>query len=231
MDCFTLYSSASNLKKHLPSHKGFTLVELLVVVGIIGVMAAIIVPVGKGMITRSRAINCSQNLRQIGMATMMYAGDNNMTLPQSMHQRAAGGNSWRVTLQPYASGSITFKCAEDPDSKRGNTYVLNDYLTKEPSGAPPDLNYSIYGKIDRPEETLMFAEASTSYLNTDHFHFAAYYGQKVPASIFEGQVGVKFHGQSSNYLFADGHVETLPWNAVKALLRKSGTRFLNPGGL
>jgi prepilin-type processing-associated H-X9-DG protein len=207
------------------------LVELLVVVGIIAVMAAMIAPIGKGIIIRSRAIHCSQNLRQIGMATMMYAGDNNMTLPQSMHQRATGGNSWRVTLQPYASGTITFKCMEDPDKKRGNTYVLNDYLTKSPSGAPPDLNYSILAKIERPEATLMFAEASTSYLNTDHFHFAAYYGQKVPPSVFESQVGVMFHGGKSNYLFADGHVETLSWNEVKALLLKSGTRFLNPAGL
>lgn len=207
------------------------MVELLVVVGIITVMATIIAPIGKSMIIRSRAIHCSQNLRQIGMATMMYAGDNNMTLPQSMHQRATGGNSWRVTLQPYASGTITFKCMEDPDKKRGNTYVLNDYLTKSPSGAPPDLNFSILAKIERPEATLMFAEASTSYLNTDHFHFAAYYGQKVPPSVFEGQVAVKFHGEKSNYLFADGHVETLSWNEVKALLQKSGTRFLNPAGL
>lgn len=219
------------MKKHLLSHKGFTLVELLVVVGIISVMGAIIAPVGKGMITRSRAIHCSQNLRQIGIATMMYAGDHHMTLPQSMHQRATGGNSWRVTLQPYASGTISFKCKEDPDKSRGTTYVLNDYLTKGPSGAPPDLNYSILAKIDQPEATLMFAEASTSYLNTDHFHFAAYYGQKIPPSIFERQVGVRFHGQKSNYLFADGHVETLSWNEVKALFLKSGTRFLNPAGL
>ena len=193
-------------------------------------MAAIIVPVGKGMITHSRAINCSKNLRQIGMASMMYAGDNQMTLPQSMHQRATGGNSWRVTLQPYASGTITFKCKSDPHKTRGNTYVLNDYLTKGPSGAPPDLNYSILAKIDKPEATLMFAEASSSYLNTDHFHFAAYYGQKIPPSAFESQVGVTFHGQKANYLFADGHVETLSWTEVKALLLKPGSRFLNPAG-
>ena len=43
-------------------------------------MAAVIAPVGKGMVLRSRAVNCSQNLRQIGMAAMMYAGDNQMRL-------------------------------------------------------------------------------------------------------------------------------------------------------
>lgn len=211
------------------TNKGFTLVELLAVIAIIAVLAAVIAPLGKGLVTRSRAINCNQNLRQIGMAAMMYAGDNQMTLPQSTHQSVP--KSWRVTLQPYASGTITFKCREDPDKARGNTYVLNDYLTKAPSGAPPDLNYSILARIERPEATLMFAEASISFLNSDHFHFAQYYGQRVSPAVFESQVGVRFHGEKANYLFADGHAETLARSEVKVLLRTPGTRFLNPAGL
>ena len=202
---------------------------MLVVIGIIAVLAAVTAPIGKGLVNRSRTINCNKNLRQIGMAAMLYAGDNNLTLPQSTHQKVS--NSWRVTLQPYASGTITFKCNEDPVKTRANTYVLNDYLTKAPAGAPPDLNYSILAKIPRPEETLMFAEASSAYLNADHFHFAQHYGQKVSPAVFEGQVGVRSHGENGNYLFADGHTETLSWTEVKALLRISGTRFLNPAGL
>jgi prepilin-type N-terminal cleavage/methylation domain-containing protein/prepilin-type processing-associated H-X9-DG protein len=217
------------LKNRYPPPKGFTLPELLVVVIIFAVLAAGIAPLVKGLVNRSRIIHCNQNLRQVGMAAMMYAADNQMTLPQSSHQKIS--NSWRVTLQPYASGTITFKCKEDPHKTRGNTYVLNDYLTKAPAGAPPDLNYSILARIDRPHTTLMFAEASPSYLGADHFHFAQYYGQKVSPAVFEGQVGVQFHGDKANYLFADGHAETLSWNEVKALLRAPGTRFLNPAGL
>jgi prepilin-type N-terminal cleavage/methylation domain-containing protein/prepilin-type processing-associated H-X9-DG protein len=217
------------LKKHRPSNKGFTLVELLVVIGIAAVLVAVVAPVGKGLVTRSRTIHCNHNLRQIGMAAMMYAGDHQMTLPQSTHQKVS--NSWRVMLQPYASGTITFKCREDPDKARGHTYVLNDYLTKAPAGAPPDLNYSILARIERPEATLMFAEASTTYLGADHFHFAQYYGQKMPPAVFEKQVGVRFHGDKANYLFADGHAETLSRAEVKVLLRTAGTRFLNPAGL
>lgn len=218
------------LKNHHSFRKGFTLVELLVVIAIIAVLAGVLVPLGRGMLARSHTLNCGKNLRQIGMASMMYAGDNNMTVPQSTHQKATGGKSWTTSLQPYAAGTITFKCAHDPHEKRAFTYVLNDFLTPKPAGAPPDLNFSILAKIDRPEATLMFAEASTTYLNSDHFHFAEYYGQKIPPASFEKQVAVRMHDGKANYLFADGHVETLTPLEIAALLRKDGTCFLNPAG-
>lgn len=190
-------------------------------------MAAIIAPVGKGMITRSRTINCSQNLRQIGMATMMYAGDNNMTLPASSHQRSRGVKSWILTLQPYASGTITFKCHEDSDKSRAYTYVINDFLTQKPAGAP-ELDFSILSKIQRPEATFLFAEAAASYANVNHFHFTDYYGGTIPPEVFENDVAVQSHGVAANYLFADGHVETLSWQQVQARLATRNDRFVDP---
>lgn len=210
------------------SRKGFTLVELLVVILIILVLAGILAPVGRGMIARSRTINCSQNLRQIGIASMMYAGDNNMTLPSTSHQR--GGRSWTLTLQPYTATTLTFKCREDADAKRVYTYVINDFLTPSPAGAP-FLNYSILAKIARPETTFLFAEAAASYQNSDHFHFTDYYGGTIPSEVFEYQVAVDSHGGKANYLFADGHVETLSRQEVRARLASVGSRFVDPSGL
>lgn len=200
------------------------MVELLVVIGIIAALAAVVVPLGKGLVTRSGTINCIQNLRQIGMAAMMYAGDNNMALPSTSHQR--GGKSWTLTLQPYASGKLTFKCANDENKKRAYTYVINDFLTKNPAGAD-HLDYSILAKIDRPEATFMFAEAATSH-TSDHFHFTSYYGGKIPPKVFEYQVAVGVHGGKANYLFADGHVETLSRLETQANLLADGTRFADP---
>ena len=215
------------MKNHPRRPGGFTLVELLVVIAIIATLAAVIAPLGRGMLARSRTVNCSRNLRQIGLATMMYAGDNNMNLPVSSHQRSKGGKSWTLSLQPYASENLTDKCAEDANKSRSYTYVLNDFLTPNPAGAP-QLNYSILAKIDRPQATFLFAEAAADYTNADHFHFSKYYGGTIPPEVFASQIGVGTHEQKANYLFADGHVETLTRLETQARLSADGSRFVDP---
>lgn len=212
------------MKNHHSLRKGFTLVELLVVIALILVLAGVLVPVGQGVLSRSHTINCSKNLRQIGMAAMMYAGDNQMTLPSTSHQ--GRGKSWTLTLQPYSSEKLTSKCADDGNKQRMHTYVLNDLLTKNPAGAE-HLNFSILAKIARPEATFLFAEAATSHTQV-HFHFVPYYGGKVPQAVFEYQVAVGAHGEKANYLFVDGHVETLSRRETKARLAADGTRFVDP---
>jgi len=64
--------------------RAFTLIELLTVIAIIGILAAIIIPtVGKVRATAQRAVDAS-NLREIGKAAMLYAADNNDCLPDPL---------------------------------------------------------------------------------------------------------------------------------------------------
>ncbi|MEI8288257.1 MAG: type II secretion system protein [Verrucomicrobiota bacterium] len=62
--------------------KGFNLIELLVVMGIIAILATILLPALAKAKERARAIQCIGNLRQWGTAYQLYAGDNDDFLPR-----------------------------------------------------------------------------------------------------------------------------------------------------
>src|SRR3954452_25330054 len=56
-------------------HKGFTLIELLVVIAIIAILAAILFPVFAQAKTAAKKTSCLSNMKQVGFAHLLYAGD------------------------------------------------------------------------------------------------------------------------------------------------------------
>jgi prepilin-type N-terminal cleavage/methylation domain-containing protein/prepilin-type processing-associated H-X9-DG protein len=80
--------------------KGFTLIELLVVIGIIGVLAAIILPAMRSAREKGRTTKCKSNLRQIGLALEMYTTEFNGLLPHEDDKNPAN-SCWYFLIDPY----------------------------------------------------------------------------------------------------------------------------------
>src|SRR5262249_34792131 len=78
-------NSAAALRAAVPHPRAFTLIELLVVIAIIGVLAALLLPVLAAAKDRAIRARCLSNLKQVDLAFIQYALENNDHLPDSTY--------------------------------------------------------------------------------------------------------------------------------------------------
>ncbi|MDX1932464.1 MAG: type II secretion system protein [Capsulimonadales bacterium] len=130
-----------SIRQHV--HNGFTLIELLVVIAIVAILASILVPVFSQSREKARQTSCASNLRQMGMALLMYSQDYDETFPNAQWIGPAAfppnwyfGPSSRDLLAPYTKNQGIFVCPSDTE--------LANMLVRT-TGQPFGLSYQFNG--------------------------------------------------------------------------------------
>ncbi len=183
------------IKKH---NKGFTVIELLVVIVIIGSLVGTLLPVLSSTRESGRRTQCASNLRQIGFGLIMYSNENNETFPPGATAMTALN-----TLYPdYVSERKAFMCpsdnlvtdAENANITEGDAFEKDEcsYGYDRTHGPGDDPGVAIAG--DRP--------TNNGGNNPVQNERSPNHGGTV------NPVGTQdIEGNGQNLLYVDGHVE------------------------
>lgn len=152
-------------------YRGFTLVELLVVMAIIGILVGLLLPAVQSVRETARNTHCINNIRQLGLAVQSYHSSKRQIPPS----RAADGYvTWAVLLMPYLEGDNLYRGFETqlPYSAQDAEVVqapIEQYFCPSRRSPGDSLsNFETYG-----EEVGALGDYAGNAGSEKHYEFAA----------------------------------------------------------
>jgi len=193
--------------------RGFTLIELLVVIAIISILASILFPVFARARENARRASCQSNLKQLGLALLMYSQDYDGRI-FNPPDPAGAYTWWTDPYLPYLKNNQILNCPSTTKALAGYTghnYSCNMHVLRPGiSVSPDDYNTSQTAFVmDGVNPTSMAGDCTSAYHSQDGAN-----GAIGTPHIDPNDNGYAFvsnrHLQGTNVAFLDGHVKWFP---------------------
>ena len=209
------------------SRPGFTLVELLVVIGIVAVLVGLLLPALAVVRTQARTTECLSHLRQLGLAAQRYAADNRGLCPSAViffgawdYQTLPTGQIIPGTLWENGTTALQVQqCPEyllHPDSAGTDPYTGYNYNTSYLGHGLGEATVrpAVLSSVPQPQRVAMFGDGQYG-AGTDKFMRAPLRevplgrGDAVDAGTrLAGTQGYRHRGRT-NVCYADGHAASV----------------------
>jgi len=214
-------------KKKIIQKNGFTLIELLVVIAIIAILAAILFPVFAQAREKARQTQCLSNLKQLGVAFLMYANDYDDTCVAMAPGNGDWGENYLGHYGAYAADvprekTLSYRAQLEPYIKNGRLFACPSDSTVDINWAPEkrftSYHYrlfigcgSVYADVPVPYYLSDFELPSQIYI----FHevLPQHDLRRHPNTPDKNSPYYWSADAKWNLTFADGHVKTYPTKA------------------
>lgn len=188
----------------------FTLIELLIIIAIIAILAAILLPALNSARERAQSLRCLSTEKQYGNAAILYIGDySGHLMPNQINGSWINSEvfCWRTALAPYLGIKGMKPSTQMVERKlfcetRNNLDASSPLALTQPNYA---VNNGLPGKMEKVKVPSRVCWV-TEYSRLDFGYNSATLNFVIP--------NIPSHKDSANVLFCDGHVATVPYKTI-----------------